>query len=178
VCTGTKLAPVRQVTFDPCEWRQWCSHLLSVKDLCEYEMFGACLPGWRHHVGFPQYFTAASGFCTSGFSMHSSNHGNLGNNGNHYKKCILRIPNDGIPNESFLRAGNTSESWHNVPVIAVRFQTNTLMCWQFFFVELANIKFQENPFSGSPVVACGQTDIVNLKGELLHFSVRNAPKNV
>ena len=45
-----------------------------------------------------------------------------------------------------------------VPVILVRFVTKLEFPRQIFEKKYSNIKFRENPSSGSPVVACGRTD--------------------
>jgi hypothetical protein len=43
-------------------------------------------------------------------------------------------------------------------------------------VKLPNIKFYENPFSGSQVVVYGWTDRVKLVGPFVQLLVANAPK--
>jgi hypothetical protein len=43
------------------------------------------------------------------------------------------------------------------------------------FEKVSDIKFHQNPYSGSRVAACGQTDMTKIIVALLYFA--NAPKN-
>ena len=51
---------------------------------------------------------------------------------------------------------NVRRSSYKVPVIIVRFN-ETFIFWQIF-EKYSNIQLHENPFTGSRVVTCGQTD--------------------
>jgi len=49
-----------------------------------------------------------------------------------------------------------------------------LECSREIFEKHSNIKFNENPSSGSRVVSCGQTDMMKLTVAFLNFA--NSPK--
>jgi len=51
-----------------------------------------------------------------------------------------------------------------------------LEIYQQFFEKYSNIKFRENPSSGSRVVPCGRTDMTKLIVAFRNFT--NAPKNM
>jgi len=57
---------------------------------------------------------------------------------------------------------------------------NEILNFLGFFEKHSNIKFRENPFSGSRVVPCGQTDgptdMTKLIAAFRNFA--NAPKNI
>jgi hypothetical protein len=65
-----------------------------------------------------------------------------------------------------------------VPVILVRFLMKLGFSWQIF-EKYSNIKFHENPTSGSRVVPCGQTDGRKDMTKLVvaFRNIANAPKN-
>ena len=63
---------------------------------------------------------------------------------------------------------NVHTSSCEVPVILVSFYSN--LCFPTYFRKFSNIKFHENPSSGSPVVPCGRTDTTKLTVAFRHVA--------
>jgi hypothetical protein len=72
---------------------------------------------------------------------------------------------------------NVHRSSCEVPVIVVRFYSN-LNFLDRFFDKYSNIKFHENPFSGSRVVPRGRTDRRNEAITVAFRNFANAPKKL
>jgi hypothetical protein len=147
----------QNLTFDVCEWHQWCQFCMGSLTL----PWAGCLAG-RDVITEVELL--------SGDSPCGDFQGNHGNKCNEDAQEIPR------PVNSARR--NAWSAWSACYCCFILIRTE--ICRQIL-VKLPGIKFYESPFSRSQVVICGQTDghidMATFIGAFLQLFVATVPKN-